>query len=588
MQGQGGQISFHQFIILIKRFSLYVKLYWKIFIGFFIATSILSAATVVQPYLLKLLADKVLTAKNFAWLNIIFLGILASSIFKGVFTYIQGYLMALGGQGAIKRLRNDLYEHLQFMPLSFYDKSRVGDIMVRLTSDVGTMTDIFTSGFIALLNDMVVLVCSVAWMIYKDWTLTFLALIVSPFIALSLARFGKMIQHFSNSFQGKVSDLTSLIQESISGIKVVKSFTMEKYEAQRFAKTNEENYKIQMKVVQLMITQGPVVEILATLGIGIVIWYGSLGVIQGKFTVGDMMAFWGYMLLATNPLNRITNTYGNVRRGLVSAVRVFEIMDFPTEVKDTAHAKEIPQVKGSVEFKGVSFSYDKTNNILKDVNLTVHPGETVAIVGRNGAGKTTLVNLVARFYDADKGAVLVDGHDLRGIQLHSLRRQMGLVLQETILFSGTIYDNIAYGKLDAAEEEIIAAAKSANAHGFIMNLPDKYQTLVGERGVGLSGGQRQRIAIARAILRNPRILILDEATSSLDKESEAVVQDALEKLMSGRTTFVIAHHLSTIRRADKIIVLDKGEVAEVGTHDELLRRGGVYSCLYDDQLPEAV
>lgn len=588
MQAQGGQISFHQFIILIKRFSLYVKLYWKIFIGFFIATLILSAATVVQPYLLKLLADKVLTAKNFAWLNIIFLGILASSIFKGVFTYIQGYLMALGGQGAIKRLRNDLYEHLQFMPLSFYDKSRVGDIMVRLTSDVSTMTDIFTSGFIALLNDMVVLVCSVAWMIYKDWTLTFLALIVSPFIALSLARFGKMIQHFSNSFQGKVSDLTSLIQESISGIKVVKSFTREKYEAQRFAKTNEENYKIQMKVVQLMITQGPVVEILATLGIGIVIWYGSLGVIQGKFTVGDMMAFWGYMLLATNPLNRITNTYGNVRRGLVSAIRVFEIMDFPTEVKETAHAKEIPQVKGSVEFKGVSFSYDKTNNILKDVNLTVHPGETVAVVGRNGAGKTTLVNLVARFYDADKGAVLVDGHDLRSIQLHSLRRQMGLVLQETILFSGTIYDNIAYGKLDAAEEEIIAAAKSANAHGFIMNLPDKYQTLVGERGVGLSGGQRQRIAIARAILRNPRILILDEATSSLDKESEAVVQDALEKLMSGRTTFVIAHHLSTIRRADKIIVLDKGEVAEVGTHDELIRRGGVYSCLYDAQLPEAV
>ena len=397
-----------------------------------------------------------------------------------------------------------------------------------------------------------------------------------------------MIQHFSNSFQGKVSDLTSLIQESISGIKVVKSFTREKYEAERFAQHNEENYQIQMKVVQLMITQGPVVEILATLGIGIVIWYGSLGVIQGRFSVGDMLAFWGYMLLATNPLNRVTNTYGNVRRGIVSAIRVFELMDYPTEIKDMPHAKELPTIKGKLDFKNVSFSYDKNNKILKDINFSVEPGQMVAIVGRNGAGKTTLVNLVARFYDADQGGVFVDNHDLRTVQLHSLRHQMGMVLQETILFSGTVRDNIAYGKLDATEEEIIQAAKVANAHDFIMNLPDKYNTVVGERGVGLSGGQRQRIAIARAVLRNPRILILDEATSALDQESESVVQDALEKLMKGRTTFVIAHRLTTIRRADKIIVLDNGNVVETGTHDELLHHHGIYSRLYDAQLPEAV
>ena len=395
--------------------------------------------------------------------------------------------------------------------------------------------------------------------------------------------FGKKIRKTGGRIQECTADITSVLQESVASARVIKSFVREDYEVDRFDVENKANFRANMKNAQLMATLTPVVELVAAIGVTMIIWYGGNNVINGTITAGSLVAFLTYAVNISNPIKRLTRVIGNIQKALAAAQRVFMIIDMPEEIAESRDAKQLPEVSGKVEFQNVSFAYNDKGNVITDLSFSVKPGEVIAIVGPSGAGKSTIANLLPRFYDVNKGDIKIDGHSVREVTLDSLREQVGIVPQETMLFNGSVYNNILYGRLDATKEEIEAAAKAANAHDFIMQLTDGYETKLGDRGVNLSGGQRQRIAIARAILKNPRILILDEATSALDTESERVVQEALDRLMVGRTSFVIAHRLSTVKNADKILVLEKGNLVESGTHDELLALDGLYAHLYKIQ-----
>jgi subfamily B ATP-binding cassette protein MsbA len=395
--------------------------------------------------------------------------------------------------------------------------------------------------------------------------------------------FGKKIRSSGGMIQESTADITSVLQEAVSSARVVKSFVREQYEIDRFEKENKENLGANLKNARYMATLTPTIEFVAALGVTLILWYGGHNVINGDTTAGSLVAFLAYAVNISNPIKRITRTTGNIQKALAAAQRVFGILDLKEEVKDLPEAKTLPSVLGTVSFEHVSFSYNEGDQIIHDLSFEVKPGQVVGLVGPSGAGKSTIASLLPRFYNCDEGVIRIDGTDIKQVTLDSLRAQVGIVPQETILFNGTVYDNILYGRLDATKEEIEAAAKAANAHDFIMELPQGYETMLGDRGVNISGGQRQRIAIARAILKNPRILILDEATSALDTESEHLVQEALNRLMVGRTSLVIAHRLSTIKNADRILVLEKGKLVEDGTHEELMNKNGLYAHLYQIQ-----
>ncbi|MFH0800770.1 MAG: ABC transporter ATP-binding protein [bacterium] len=576
-------------MIIFKRLVVFLKPYWKHMLGAFAITLLLNGSTLLQPVLLKLLTDKVLVGKSFFYLNLIVGGFLLLVIFKGATAYFQGYIMTYAIQRAVNSLRLDFFRHLQALPLKFYEKMRLGEIQSRATNDIQVASLLYSS-LVGFINDTIILAGSLGWMFYKDWKMTLLNLVVSPLLAMAVHNFGKLIRDITEKLQTKIADLYSVLYEAIASVKVVKSFNREEHVISRFRDKNEEYFGSQMKLAQFTLTQTPVVEFLAALGIVVVVWYGALQIILGRFTMGEMMAYWGFMVLATQPLNRIASTYTNFQQAIAAGKRIFDVMDLPPEAPESEDSIDLPELAGEVEFDHVSFAYDDENYVLSDICLKVRPGEVVALVGPNGAGKSTLVNMISRFYENQKGVVSVDGYDISKVKIRSLRRQISLVPQETVIFLGTIRENIAYGRPGASEEEVLAASKAANAHEFIMQLPNGYDTSVVERGVNLSGGQRQRLAIARALLMNPRILILDEFTSGIDSESENLIQEAIEHLIKGRTCFVIAHRLSTIRNADRIIVLDQGRIEEEGTHQELLEKGGLFSRLYEShfcQEPEA-
>ena len=568
---------------LYLRILSYIKPYMHRLIFAMFCTIMAAAGNLYIPWIIKDMIDEVLADKNGTMLNWIAASIIAIFVVRGLFWYGQNYLMSYVGQSVIIDIRAAVFKKLQRLSVSFYDKNKTGTIMSYVTNDVNALQSAMVENTIEMITEGFILIGSVVAMIYLDWRLTLFTVCTFPVVLWFMEFFGKKIRKTGGRIQECTADITSVLQESVASARVIKSFVREDYEVDRFDVENRANFRANMKNAQLMATLTPVVELVAAIGVTMIIWYGGNNVINGTITAGSLVAFLTYAVNISNPIKRLTRVIGNIQKALAAAQRVFMIIDMPEEIAESRDAKQLPEVSGKVEFQNVSFAYDDKGNVITDLSFSVKPGEAIAIVGPSGAGKSTIANLLPRFYDVNKGDIKIDGHSVREVTLDSLREQVGIVPQETMLFNGSVYNNILYGRLDATKEEIEAAAKAANAHDFIMQLTDGYETKLGDRGVNLSGGQRQRIAIARAILKNPRILILDEATSALDTESERVVQEALDRLMVGRTSFVIAHRLSTVKNADKILVLEKGNLVESGTHDELLALDGLYAHLYKIQ-----
>ena len=568
---------------LYKRLLSYARPYLHVLFGALVCTVFASAGNLYLPWLFRDMIDKVLSEKNYFMLNMISVSIIVIFFFRGIFAYGQNYLMNWVGQHVVVDIRAEVFRKLQHLSMSFYDRNKTGTIMSYVTNDVNALEAAMVDKTVELVTEGFILIGSVAAMIYLDWKLTIFTLLTFPIVLGVMDYFGKKIRRSGGKIQEATADITSVLQEAVSSARVVKSFVREQYEIARFDRENMANFRANMKNTRYRATLTPTIEFVAAVGVTLILWYGGNNVIQGETTAGALVAFLAYAVNISNPIKRITRNVGHIQRALAGAQRVFGIMDLPEEIKDLPDAKALPPVTGSVSFEHVTFSYNEGEEVLHDLSFVAEPGQAVGLVGPSGAGKSTIASLLPRFYDCNAGTIRIDGKDIRHVTLDSLRNQVGIVPQETILFNGSVYDNILYGRLDATKEELEQAAKAANAHDFIMALPEGYDTILGDRGVNISGGQRQRIAIARAILKNPRILVLDEATSALDTESERLVQEALNRLMEGRTSIIIAHRLSTIKNADRILVLDKGKLVEDGNHDELMEKNGLYAHLYQIQ-----
>jgi subfamily B ATP-binding cassette protein MsbA len=551
-----------------------------------LCSALASGANLLIPKIIGDIIDHVLATKNAAALNYIAFAIVLLIVSQSVFLYGQTYLMAYAGQRVIIDIRRALYQHLQRLSLFFFESRQTGSVMSYLTNDVGALQTALVDNLNDIVTQTVVLIGSIFFMFSLDYKLSLIIFASLPLVMQSIKISGQKLRTKSKTLQERAADITAFLQESLSSIKVIKSFVREDYELRRFDHENYQNFRAQMKTIQVSAVVAPVINILQTIGVTGIIWYGGHEVLNGHLTSGSLISFLFYATNLANPVKRLSNVYGNVQRALAAAQRVFDVMDTEPSIKDIPGAVQLPPVKGHVAFHHIDFEYLPGEPVLHNLSFEVKPGQMVALVGPSGSGKTTIANLIPRFYEPAAGQITIDGVNIRTVTMNSLREQVGIVPQETLLFNGTIYENILYGKLDASSESVIAAAKAANAHNFIMEMPRQYDTPIGERGAKLSGGQRQRIAIARAILKNPSILILDEATSALDTESEALVQEALNKLMIGRTSLVIAHRLSTVQKADLILVMEKGKILEYGRHDELLHAQGLYSKLYHIQFKE--
>ncbi len=522
---------------------------------------------------------------NVVFLSLVVLGVLVVQIVANAASYGQNYLTAWSGQRLIANLRLRLFSRMMYLPLGEFEKWRPGEILARFSSDLQMMTDAIGTSLPQLLQTTVTFLGALVFMFRLDWLLTlFLTLVVAPFVSYTVTFFTRLIAKGSHRAQESIADLSANLSETLHGARVVKAFGLEQYEIGRLGVNNERYFNAFMKVIQFAQTQTPVVATLIAIGLLAIFFFSGREVMVGRTTPGDMFAFWTAVGLALNPINRFAALIGDLSRGLVGASRAFEILDLPVERGDEPGAIAPISIAGAIRFEHVTFAYEPDEPpVLQELSAEIEAGEIIALVGPSGAGKTTIVNLVPRFFEPQAGRITLDGIDLRNFQLKALRAAIGIVPQEPLLFSGTVADNIRYGKLDASDDEIRIAAREANAEEFIVHLPQGYGTVLGERGIRLSGGQRQRISIARAVLRDPRILILDEATSSLDSHSERLIEDALDQLLAGRTTLIIAHRLSTVRRAHKILYIDAGRVIEVGTHEDLVSRGGLYAQLHAAQ-----
>jgi subfamily B ATP-binding cassette protein MsbA len=560
-----------------RRLLAFVRPYWPRLAAAGAILTINSLLGLALPWVIRNIVDTAFVQANLTLLNRVTGLLVLIFLVQAVLGFGQSYLISWVGERVVANLRQTLYAHLHAMPLRFFAASRVGELISRLGSDVTTIQEAVTSTLLSLLSQIIVFVGGIVIILLMAWRLTLVMLAIVPVAVLGMIFLGRAIRKISKQAQDALAEVTATAEEALAGVRIVKSFAREPYEVARYGEGVERLFGIALRRVRVRAVLGPIIGLLAFTSIALVLWFGSREVIAGRLTPGQLVSFLLYTMMVASPIGAFTGLYSQFQQALGASERVFELLDTPPEMRDAPDAVALPPIRGLVRFENVSFDYAdsaQAHEVLRDVSLEARPGQVVALVGPSGAGKTTLVNLIPRFYDPTAGRILVDGYDIRQVQMRSLRGQIGIVPQETALFSGSVRDNIAYGKLDATQAEIVAAARAANAHDFILALPQGYDTLVGERGVKLSGGQRQRVAIARAILKDPRILILDEATSSLDSESEQAVQEALERLMRDRTTFVIAHRLSTITNADWIVVLEDGRVVEQGTHADLLARPG--------------
>jgi subfamily B ATP-binding cassette protein MsbA len=545
---------------------------------------LVSLLTLVLPWAVQRLVDVVVVGRNVAQLNLIALVLFGAFVLRSLFGFASTYLLAWVGERVVVSLRRQIYEHLLAQSLGFFAGQRVGEIVSRISNDVQVIQYAVTGNLVGLLQQIVTAAGIVVVVGLMNWRLTALMALALPGMMLVAQLLGRRMRRVSRLVQDTLAETSATVEETVGGIRTVKSFAREEYEQARFASKVTTLFNAAMQRTRISATLGPLIGLLLYGSLILVLWLGGREVLQGRLTPGQLIGFLFYAVLLMGPLGGFASFYGQVQTALGATERIFEILDAQPEIVDAPDARPLSPIVGRVVFEDVRFDYDPRLPVLSELSLDVKPGQVVALVGPSGVGKTSLVNLIPRFYDPTAGRVLVDGQDLRLVTLRSLRDQVGIVPQETLLFSDTVAANIRYGRLDATQAEIEAAARAANAHDFIVSdLPDGYQTHVGERGIKLSGGQRQRIAIARAILKRPRILILDEATSSLDTESERLVQEAVDRLMRPDgagprpTTFVIAHRLSTIVHADQIVVLHRGRIVEQGTHDELLaREGGLY------------
>jgi subfamily B ATP-binding cassette protein MsbA len=570
---------------LYLRLLGYVKPFWPRFLTAVIAMLAVSGITAAMAYLVKPLMDDIFFAKNLKmlfWMPVLVVLLYAG---QGGLSFLQYYQMHYIGIHTITRLREELFRHLQRQPHEFFDHQTTGTLMSRVMYDVLILHDSVTRVVTSLLKDTFTVVGLTGVIFYREWRLALMSLIIFPPAVYAVVRFGKRLRRLSRENQQAMARINSLLQEDFAGQRIIKAFGREEFEGERFARANRNLLRLRLK---LLITRGlstPVMELLGAVVMAGIILYGGYNVIQGHSTPGTFFSFLAALIMLYSPIKGLSSAQNAIQEGLAAAQRVFAVLDLEPAIQDRPGARELPPFSREIVFKGVSFSYGQ-EEMLRDINLRVAKGEMVALVGPSGAGKTTLLDLLPRFYEVTAGAIEIDGMDIREVTLASLRGQIGVVTQQTFLFNESVRFNVAYGRPGATDEEIIQALKTAYAYDFVMALPHGLDTVVGEQGARLSGGERQRLAIARAVLKDPPILILDEATSSLDSESEREVQQALDRLIEGRTTLVSAHRLSTVRHAQRLVVMEAGRIVETGSHEELLRKDGLYRRLYDLQFAE--
>jgi ATP-binding cassette, subfamily B, bacterial MsbA len=550
--------------------------------------------SIVPPLAFRIIINQVLlpAPSHRPDLNALYLALGLTSValvLANLAIYGQTYMTAWSGQHLVARLRVRLFERLLNLPLGEFDKWRPGELIARFATDLQMMIDAVSVSVPQLVVALATFISSFATMIYLDWLLTISLVLVAPVVSIAVTNFQRLISSSTHLAQRRIADLTANLSEVLQSQRVVKSFARERFETDRFRRRNDDFFGAYMKLTQFIQTQPLVVSTIMVAAVVAIMWLSVREVLVGRLDTGRVFMYWGLLVNLMNPMNRVAAFFGDISKAVVGAGRVFELLDLPVETRDPADAIDMPAIAGRIDYVGVTFRYKPSDApALREVDARIEAGEVVALVGPSGAGKTTLVNLVPRFYEPQEGCVMIDGIDLSQVRLSDLRQAIAIVPQDVALFRVSILENIRYGRLDATDDEVRAAARDANVEEYVRGFPDGYATEVGERGVRLSGGERQRIAIARAVLRDPRILILDEATSALDSHSEAMIEEALDRLLPGRTTLIIAHRLSTVRRAHKVLYLEAGRVVEIGTHEQLLASGGAYARLHAVQFGSSV